>query len=84
MSGTFSGDVVPEGGETVRASSRERHSLLAGGAAIATGGRLVAGSHNRNEFILINADDLGQVAAPAVSSLPLHLLAFPSLTLFWA
>lgn len=27
-----------------------------------TGGRLVAGSHNRNEFILINADEIGRVS----------------------
>ncbi|XXG73540.1 hypothetical protein AAC387_Pa07g2443 [Persea americana] len=27
---------------------------------MATGGRLVAGSHNRNEFILINADEIGR------------------------
>ncbi|GAA0154555.1 DNA-binding transcription factor [Lithospermum erythrorhizon] len=26
-----------------------------------TGGRLIAGSHNRNEFLLINADDVGKV-----------------------
>ncbi|XP_010241683.1 PREDICTED: cellulose synthase A catalytic subunit 2 [UDP-forming]-like [Nelumbo nucifera] len=26
-----------------------------------TGGRLVAGSHNRNEFVLINADEIGRV-----------------------
>lgn len=26
-----------------------------------TGGRLVAGSHNRNEFVLINADENGRV-----------------------
>ncbi|GFQ02663.1 cellulose synthase a catalytic subunit 2 [UDP-forming] [Phtheirospermum japonicum] len=26
-----------------------------------TGGRLVAGSHNRNEFVLINADDIGKI-----------------------
>lgn len=27
-----------------------------------TGGRLVAGSHNRNEFVLINADEIGRVS----------------------
>lgn len=27
-----------------------------------TKGRLVAGSHNRNEFILINADEVGRVS----------------------
>ncbi|RWR85292.1 cellulose synthase A catalytic subunit 2 UDP-forming [Cinnamomum micranthum f. kanehirae] len=27
---------------------------------MATGGRLIAGSHNRNEFILINADEIGR------------------------
>lgn len=32
-------------------------------AAMATGGRLVAGSHNRNEFIVINADEVGRVSA---------------------
>lgn len=26
-----------------------------------TGGRLIAGSHNRNEFVLINADEFGRV-----------------------
>lgn len=26
-----------------------------------TGGRLIAGSHNRNEFVLINADENGRV-----------------------
>ncbi|KAL3527925.1 hypothetical protein ACH5RR_012581 [Cinchona calisaya] len=26
-----------------------------------TGGRLIAGSHNRNEFVLINADDIGKI-----------------------
>lgn len=30
--------------------------------AMNTGGRLVAGSHNRNEFILINADEIGRVS----------------------
>lgn len=29
--------------------------------AMNTGGRLIAGSHNRNEFILINADEIGKV-----------------------
>ncbi|KAL2531327.1 Cellulose synthase A catalytic subunit 6 [UDP-forming] [Abeliophyllum distichum] len=28
---------------------------------MATGGRLIAGSHNRNEFILINADEIGRI-----------------------
>lgn len=28
-----------------------------------TKGRLVAGSHNRNEFVVINADDVGRVSA---------------------
>lgn len=32
-------------------------------AAMATGGRFVAGSHNRNEFIVINADEVGRVSA---------------------
>lgn len=27
-----------------------------------TQGRLIAGSHNRNEFVLINADDIGRVS----------------------
>ncbi|XP_021737744.1 cellulose synthase A catalytic subunit 6 [UDP-forming]-like [Chenopodium quinoa] len=30
---------------------------------MATNGRLVAGSHNRNEFVLINADDIGRVTS---------------------
>lgn len=29
--------------------------------AMNTGGRLIAGSHNRNEFVLINADEIGKV-----------------------
>ncbi|KAL0291050.1 UNVERIFIED_CONTAM: Cellulose synthase A catalytic subunit [UDP-forming] [Sesamum calycinum] len=29
--------------------------------AMNTGGRLVAGSHNRNEFVLINADEIGRI-----------------------
>ncbi|KAL0344326.1 UNVERIFIED_CONTAM: Cellulose synthase A catalytic subunit [UDP-forming] [Sesamum angustifolium] len=29
--------------------------------AMNTGGRLVAGSHNRNEFVLINADEIGRM-----------------------
>jgi len=33
-----------------------------------TGGRLVAGSHNRNEFVLINADDNGRVTSLSISS----------------
>lgn len=28
-----------------------------------TKGRLIAGSHNRNEFVLINADEIGRVSA---------------------
>ena len=28
---------------------------------MATGGRLIAGSHIRNEFVLINADDIARV-----------------------
>lgn len=31
------------------------------GPAMDTGGRLVAGSHNRNEFVLINADESSRV-----------------------
>lgn len=31
-------------------------------AMMNTGGRLVAGSHNRNEFVLINADEIGRVS----------------------
>ncbi|XP_019177260.1 PREDICTED: cellulose synthase A catalytic subunit 2 [UDP-forming]-like [Ipomoea nil] len=29
--------------------------------AMNTGGRLIAGSHNRNEFVLINADEIGKI-----------------------
>ncbi|OIT31343.1 PREDICTED: cellulose synthase A catalytic subunit 2 [UDP-forming]-like [Nicotiana attenuata] len=29
--------------------------------AMNTGGRLIAGSHNRNEFVLINADEIGRI-----------------------
>jgi hypothetical protein len=28
-----------------------------------TKGRLIAGSHNRNEFVLINADEIARVSA---------------------
>ena len=28
-----------------------------------TNGRLIAGSHNRNEFVLINADETARVSA---------------------
>ncbi|XP_031093607.1 cellulose synthase A catalytic subunit 2 [UDP-forming]-like isoform X2 [Ipomoea triloba] len=31
--------------------------------AMNTGGRLIAGSHNRNEFVLINADEIGRFSA---------------------
>lgn len=61
MSGPFSGGFTPESSEKGRAAPREGYLLQAGGAAVAAGGRLVAGSHNRNEFVVINADDLGRV-----------------------
>lgn len=32
-----------------------------------TKGRLVAGSHNRNEFVLINADEIGRVSSFKIS-----------------
>jgi hypothetical protein len=32
-----------------------------------TGGRLIAGSHNRNEFVLINADENARVREPIFS-----------------
>lgn len=38
-----------------------------------TGGRLVAGSHNRNEFVLINADENARVTLHCFSSLLSHL-----------
>ncbi|CDP14256.1 unnamed protein product [Coffea canephora] len=31
-----------------------------------TKGRLIAGSHNRNEFVLINTDEIGRVSAPQI------------------
>lgn len=39
-----------------------------------TKGRLVAGSHNRNEFILINADETARVSGFLVFIIPLLLL----------
>lgn len=33
-----------------------------------TKGRLVSGSHNRNEFVVINADEIGRVSAVKISS----------------
>lgn len=36
-------------------------------------GRLVAGSHKRNEFVLINADEVGRVSASKISSFALLL-----------
>ncbi|MQL85201.1 hypothetical protein Taro_017730 [Colocasia esculenta] len=62
MSGPFSGGLTPESGDKGRATSREGYPLMqaGGSAAMAAGGRLVAGSHNRNEFVVINADDVGR------------------------
>ncbi|KAL6583217.1 Cellulose synthase A catalytic subunit 2 UDP-forming [Orobanche minor] len=37
--------------------------------AMNTGGRLVAGSHNRNEFVLINADEIGRINIKSVREL---------------
>ena len=34
-----------------------------------TKGRLIAGSHNRNEFILINADEVARVSPFLIASL---------------
>lgn len=42
-----------------------------------TKGRLIAGSHNRNEFVLINADEIGRVSA-------LLLLLLLSISLFFS
>ena len=41
-----------------------------------TKGRLVAGSHNRNEFVLINADETARVSGLYLSdfSVPLNIL----------
>jgi hypothetical protein len=33
-----------------------------------TKGRLIAGSHNRNEFVLINADEIARVSVTWISS----------------
>jgi len=44
-----------------------------------TNGRLVAGSHNRNEFVLINADDTARVSV-IPSSLSQTCLLFNILT----
>lgn len=44
-----------------------------------TKGRLIAGSHNRNEFVLINADEIGRVSA--VRNLIFLLVWLPSLKL---
>lgn len=38
-----------------------------------TGGRLIAGSHNRNEFVLINAEENGRVPSLFISHLILIL-----------
>lgn len=38
-----------------------------------TGGRLVAGSHNRNEFVLINADENGRVISVYVCFHSFHI-----------
>jgi len=38
-----------------------------------TGGRLIAGSHNRNEFVLINAEENGRVLSLFISHLILIL-----------
>lgn len=42
-----------------------------------TKGRLVAGSHNRNEFVLINADEIGRVSA---QNTYVSLLFIPSIS----
>lgn len=41
-----------------------------------TNGRLIAGSHNRNEFVLINADETARVSGLYLSdfSVPLKIL----------
>lgn len=36
-------------------------------------GRLVTGSHNRNEFVFINADEVGRVSPLKISSFALLL-----------
>lgn len=41
-----------------------------------TGGRLIAGSHNRNEFVLINADESARVRITSS-------IQFSFFTLFW-
>ncbi|KAF7127333.1 hypothetical protein RHSIM_Rhsim11G0085600 [Rhododendron simsii] len=46
-------------------------------AVMETKGRLIAGSHNRNEFVLINADEIGRVSA--LLSFPHNLLSLCSL-----
>lgn len=52
-----------------------------------TGGRLIVGSHNRNEFVLINADDIGKVESPKIVHLVLisvFSLSFLVLSAFYA
>lgn len=41
-----------------------------------TGGRLIAGSHNKNEFILINADEISRVGTQKASSFWLSFSIF--------
>jgi len=41
-----------------------------------TKGRLIAGSHNRNEFVLINADEVGRVSAIKILSFCSFLAPF--------
>lgn len=41
--------------------------LAAGACGMDTGGRLVAGSRNRNEFVVINADDGGRLSVRKIS-----------------
>lgn len=39
-----------------------------------THGRLIAGSHNRNEFVLINADEIGKVSCALKCYVHLHCI----------
>jgi hypothetical protein len=42
-----------------------------------TGGRLIAGSHNRNEFVLINAEENGRVPFFFFLFLFLYFTSYP-------
>ena len=52
------------------------NSCVEFGDSMDTKGRLVAGSHNRNEFVLINADEVGRVSFFKSPNFPYGFLSF--------